>query len=94
MGKIKIYDIVTNDEYELPVKLGVVGCNGIAEFLEDNVNTVRKRFPGKYKVIIAGEYKRKPQSVYYKRWLKKHDRTEYFKRRWREKGNERTMSGV
>lgn len=54
---MKMYDIVTNDKYELPVKYCLAGAKEVAEFLEvKNTNTINKRlsrnsFPGKYKAV-------------------------------------------
>lgn len=59
MGVTKIYDIVTNDEYELPVKLHVVGTQAVGEFIGTSANNIAKRmsrgsWPGKYKAIETG----------------------------------------
>ena len=78
----KIYLIVTNDEYELPVT-ELVGARAVAEWLGMSVNAVRHRimrnqFSGAYRAYPIG---RKHYDA--KRYRMEHDRTEYFRQRYR-----------
>lgn len=88
---MKTYLIVTNDELEHPVK-EIVGCKGVAEFLEMKMETLKKYimygFPKKhkYKVVIIKEMqydteeKRKERLHFYnKRWSMNNDRKEYMR---------------
>ena len=59
MPTTKIYDIVTNDIYELPVKYDRRGAKAVGEYLGMSENNVRKylfinRWQGRYKAIVAG----------------------------------------
>lgn len=78
----KIYMIVTNDEYETPVKTDVVGVKAVAEYMEVSESYVRKMlcgykpFAGKYKVINMGEAGLTKKNAYK---YKSVDRSEYFK---------------
>lgn len=90
--KANLYNIVTNDAMEYPLVCDIRGAAAVGEILGLTESQVWKYccigFPRchKRKAVVIGQYgRRKSQSVYYKRWAKKHDRTEYFKRRWREK---------
>ena len=82
MPTTKIYDIVTNDKYELPVKYHLVGAKQVAKYLGVKENTVRQSlhrgcFKGEYKAIEVGirivsdrEKKRKEKAYnakYYRR---------------------------
>lgn len=89
------YLIVTNDEYELPVA-ELIGIRACCEFTGLSETTVYKHMSDdqwskycKYKVILLGKYnrfdKKKYDRKYYKEYIKTHDRSEYFKKRWREK---------
>ena len=55
----KIYDIVTNDKYEFPVKYHVVGARKVGEYIGISENYVRKclfrnKWGGKYKAVEVG----------------------------------------
>lgn len=55
----KIYDIVTNDRYEYPVKYHLVGAKSVAKYLGVTENIVRQclhrgRFRGEYKAVEVG----------------------------------------
>ena len=39
---IKVYMIVTNDSYEMPIKIGLVGAQSVADYLGLSVNRARK----------------------------------------------------
>lgn len=85
----KIYQIVTNDEYELPVSSEIVGAALVADYLGITVQSVRKKlfkdnWTGKYKVVVIGEYEHDPKE-YYKMYSITHDRSEYFHDYWRNK---------
>jgi DNA-binding transcriptional regulator PaaX len=59
MPIIKLYDIVTNDKWEYPVKYNLVGAKQVAKYLGITENMVRQclcrgRFNGKYKAIEVG----------------------------------------
>ena len=100
---MKTYLVVTNDEFEHPVK-EVVGSRKVAELFNIKVNTLSKYmligFPRKHKykavVIEDMQYYDSPEKVkerkflYYKRWTMKNDRTEYWRERWRKKQNMQT----
>lgn len=91
---IKTYMIVTNDEYELPVALDLVGAVRVAEYLGITVNRVRKclccgwSHTAKYKAIVdetveamdPAERKRE----YEKRYRSTHNRNAYWAAKQRE----------
>ena len=59
MPTTKIYDIVTNDEYELPLAYGIIGGQAAADFLGVSITTLwrsskEQKWHGKYKAIDAG----------------------------------------
>ena len=59
MPIIKLYDIVTNDKWEYPVKYNLVGAKQVAKYLGITENMVRQclcrgRFKGEYKAIEVG----------------------------------------
>lgn len=94
---MKTYLIVTNDELEHPVK-EVVGCKGVAKFLEMKMETLKKYimhgFPKKYKykVVIIKEMQYKTEKEkkarrnwYYKKWNMENDRREYMREYMRYK---------
>lgn len=59
MPTVKIYDVVTNDRYELPVKYHLVGAKSVAKYLGVTENIVRQclhrgRFKGEYKAVEVG----------------------------------------
>lgn len=91
-----IYLIVTNDEYELPVaeRIGIRACSefiGLTEgTIASNISKNQWGKRSKYKVVLLGRYekefdKKKYDKAYYQEYIKTHDRSEYFKKRWREK---------
>lgn len=63
MPVTKIYDIVTNDKYELPVKYHLVGAKNVANYIGISEVTVRKYlcygWHGKYKAIEVGVKKKR-----------------------------------
>lgn len=88
MPKINLYSIVTNDEYELPVKCDL-RAGQAAEFLGTTPGNLRHMVcrplkKSRYKVIVSGKVKFS-QAEYAKRYDMTHDRSEYFRRHWREK---------
>ena len=104
MGVTKIYDIVTNDEYELPVKLHVVGTQAVGEFIGTSANNIAKRmcrgsWPGKYKAVEIGvkppqtyaEDRRNNKQICRTYYLRHKERIkEYQRERYRAKVNART----
>lgn len=92
---IKTYMIVTNDEYELPVKRDLVGAKAVADYLGLSVNRVRKNLctgvwnhKQKYKAVVdeSGTVDAlERHRVYNKRYSLTHDRTEYYRRYYRRK---------
>lgn len=94
MPTVNLYNIVTNDEYELPVVMDIKGAEKVGEILGIPANMVRKRiWRGKWpkkctkKAIVVGvvEYEDRPTRE--KRYRMKEDRTEYFRQRYRRKQN-------
>lgn len=87
---MNLYTIVTNDEYEFPVKSDI-RVKEAAEFLGTTTNNVRHmvfkpRKKNSYKVIVSGKVV-VDRKMYEKRYRMTHDRSEYFKERHR-KGRE------
>lgn len=85
---MNLYTIVTNDEYELPVKCDL-RVQQAAEFLGTTANNVRHmvcRPPKKnpYKVIVTGKVKF-DRRMWEKKYRMTHDRSEYFKEYYRRK---------
>lgn len=85
----KIYMVVTNDQYELPVSGELVGAKSVADFIGLTVGTIRTnlsrdKWRGKYKAVIVGEVEFN-QKEYMKQYNITHDRSEYFQDRWRNK---------
>ena len=89
---VKIYTIVTNDEFETPLKHDVVGAKGVAEYLGKSVSCVRKNLMSnhwshldKKKAIFdelaTKEYFERSRKESQKRAFMK-DRTDYFKKYW------------
>lgn len=83
MGKTNLYTIVTNDEYEFPVKCDM-RVKEVAEFLGTSQNNVRHMVcrplkKSKYKVIVSGMVMH-DKAEYDKRYAMTHDRSEYFKK--------------
>lgn len=90
MGVRNIYTIVTNDKYEFPVKSDL-RANDVAEFLSVSTNYVSRlaTYPtkkSKYKVVLAGRVKFN-QSLYNKKYAMMHDRSDYYKERYRRLKN-------
>ena len=59
MPTVKIYDIVTNDRYEFPVKAHLTGAKAVAKYIGVTEQKVRQylhrnRFPGEYKAVEVG----------------------------------------
>lgn len=91
---MNLYTIVTNDRYELPV-ICDLRVKEAAEFLGTTTNNVRLMVckpPKKsvYKVIITGKVE-VDRRIYEKRYRIAHDRSEYFRERWKRTRMEREM---
>lgn len=83
MPVIKLYDVVTNDKWEYPVKYNLVGAKSVAAYLGITENVVRQslcrgRFSGKYKAIEVGvrtlstkQKKRKEKAYNAKKYLRR-----------------------
>lgn len=85
---MNLYTIVTNDEYEFPIKSDI-RIEESATFLGVAKSTVRNmvlkpRKKSKYKVIVTGK-DNADRKAYQKRYDMTHDRTEYFKQRYLKK---------
>lgn len=88
MGRINLYTIVTNDEYEFPVQCDLKDKEA-ADFLGITTNAVRQRVlkpvkKSKYKILISGRVKFDRQT-YNKMYSLLHDRSRYFKEHYRKK---------
>lgn len=76
--------IVTNDKYEIPVKMDCIGVKQAADYIGISENYARKMMCGyckwttKYKIVQFGVYKPN-RKEYMKQYDFTHDRTEYFK---------------
>lgn len=89
----KVYMIVTNDEYETPVKLDVIGVKKVAEFIGVSENKARLMLCGankwktEYKAVLVDDANltKKNQYMRYKRYSMKHDRTEYDRQRYKKR---------
>jgi len=83
----KVYMIVTNDEYETPVKCDIIGAKDVADYMGISLSYLRQMLCGakpwakKYKVIVIDQAKlhEKNRMYYNKRYYMTHDRTEYYK---------------
>ena len=91
---MNLYTIVTNDEYEFPVKCDI-RVKEVANFLGTTTGNVRNmvlkpRKKSKYKVIVTGkvQYERKS---YCKKYDMTHDRSEYFHERYLLKKREKQI---
>ncbi len=87
---MNLYTIVTNDKYELPVMCDL-NVKEAAEFMGTNGNNLRNmvlkpRKKSKYKVIISGKT-RFDARAYRKQYDMTHDRSEYFRERYRRLKN-------
>lgn len=85
MPEIKLYMIVTNDEYETPVATDLKGAKAVADYLELSVNRVRKNIctgrwckKAKYKAVVCGIYEADKQN-YNKNYSMTHDRSPYYR---------------
>lgn len=88
MGRRNLYTIVTNDEYELPVKSDITAKEA-ADFLDITTNAVHQRVfkpakRSKYKIVVSGRVKF-DESAYRKMYSLTHDRSQYFKEYYRKK---------
>lgn len=92
MPKTKIYNIVTNDEYEIPLAVGVIGAKAVSDFTGLSVESIRKKIfrrswgRSKYKAVEVGLVENN-QEAYMIKYNLTHDRTEYFKRRRTKRWN-------
>lgn len=101
MPPIKVYMMVTNDKYELPVKLDIMGAQGVADYMGLTIGHVRKclarnYWPDKNKVKpVFDEYG--SQLVIKERGKKweygTEEYNEYQRKRYREK-KERKKNGI
>ena len=74
MPATKVYDIVTNDRYELPVKYHLVGAKAVAKYIGMTENKVRKclyygKWNGEYKAVAVGRKKPEGQKAWERRYL-------------------------
>lgn len=89
---MNLYTIVTNDEYEFPVRCDI-RVKEAADFLETTTGNVRNmvlkpRKKSKYKVIITGKVKF-DKRAYCKMYSMTHDRSAYYKERYGRLKSER-----
>lgn len=85
----KVYMIVTNDEYETPVKCDIIGAKAVSEYMGISLTYLRRMICGsvpwskkqKYKAIVVGEADllKKNKPFYKKIYSMTHDRSEYYK---------------
>lgn len=85
---MNLYTIVTNDEYEFPIKSDI-RVKEVAEFLGTNTNNVRHMVcrplkKSAYKVIVSGKVVH-DRKMYGKKYRMTHDRSEYFRNRNRKR---------
>ena len=97
MPETKTYMIVTNDRYERPLQHDLVGAEAVAEYLGMSVSGVRKcLMTGKWshlrtkKAVAVGVKVAEDPYIVQKRWELEHDRSDYFRQRYRKKQNENT----
>lgn len=86
---MNLYTIVTNDKYELPVKCDI-RVKEVAEFLNTTTGNVRNmvfkpRKRAKYKIIVTGKVLFNKRE-YDKRYSLTHDRSKYYRERYKIKG--------
>lgn len=103
MGEIKTYMVVTNDEYEHIVKADLKGAKSAGDFLGIAASAVRqhicrnlwgKKF--KYKVIVDTSIVNNPvanRKAYAKHYRMTHDSSEYHRKYYQKKKQER-LAGV
>ncbi len=94
----KIYMIVTNDEFEIPVKTDVIGAKAVAEFMGiESVSYLRQMMCGRkswgkraYKALPMEEARLTETNSYIrrKRYDMKRDRTQYYTKRYYAKKHE------
>ena len=84
----KIYFIVTNDEYEFPIK-EVCGIKEALPYFNVKENTLRRMlFEGRwgkheYKLVDSGvEADYESKAEYSRRYYAEHDRSKYYHERW------------
>lgn len=95
----KIYMIVTNDDFETPVKCDVIGAQAVADYMGVSLQYLREMLCGakpwskkqKYKAVCMGEAGLAQK--HHNLWAMTHDRTEYYrqyylKRKHRKAGAE------
>lgn len=88
---MKAYNIVTNDEYELPIAVGLKTAREVKEFLGlGSVNTVRTRIHRqsrhhKYKIVAYDDGVKPDKALEQKRRDMQNDRSEYFRKRYLER---------
>ena len=92
MPRINIYNIVTNDALELPVKCDVVGTAAVAEYLGMNKMTVSAcicknawSHNRKFKAVIVGETSNKLSEFERKLRRAEESRRAYLRRKERQK---------
>lgn len=96
---MKTYMIVTNDEYETPVKMDLVGTKAVAEYLGLSLTRVQHNLSSgswghiaKIKAVedesvIVDVAKRNKE--YGRRWRMTHDRSEYNRQYYQKKKGEK-----
>ena len=95
MPKTKIYNIVTNDELEMPLAVGVIGAKAVSAYTGLTVNRIRKSLfydnwgRSKYKAVEVGLVENN-QEAYMIKYNLTHDRSEYWRERaWTKKRRKR-----
>lgn len=96
---MKKYAIVTNDEYELPIATDFSSAAEVGKYLGISKAAVLNRIRRgqkrtKYKVICKEIQltKRKSNAEYCKKYDMTHDRSEYFRKYYRKRKQERIMA--
>lgn len=94
---MKTYMIVTNDEYETPVKMDVVGAKAVAVFLGLSLVRVQHCLSSgkwskkaKYKAVVDDSVVvdiAERNKEYGKRWRMTHDRSEQMRQYYQKKIN-------
>ena len=95
MPKTKIYNIVTNDELEIPLAVGVIGAKAVSAYTGLTVSRIRKSLfydnwgRSKYKAVEVGLVENN-QEAYMIKYNLTHDRSEYWRERaWTKKRRKR-----
>lgn len=83
MGKTNLYTIVTNDEYELPIKCDL-RVNEAAKFFKTDENNIRRMIirplkKSKYKVVISGNVKYDKREYDKAKGIKDEEQRGYYK---------------